>query len=335
MSRHLFHVGVLLATLLAASPRLARAQDATMEHTWPVGMRQVEYIDAQHGGARHLALAVFYPAVLSSRATPFVMPLFTNLQIYKDAPAAFGQTRHPLIMFSHGRGSNGLYYAWFAEVLASHGYIVAALDHYHANTYDATIAYLANKLWQRPVDIGLSITFLLHDRFWGRHIDADRIGVAGHSQGGFTALWVGGATVNPDKYLAFQRIWRNNQTVPAYLREELPLDARPALHVHDSRIKAVFAMAPGLIQTFGMDPAGLRHLTVPTYITVGAGDTQNARLRTTPSTPRNTFRTPSSTCFPGAWITRFSSTNATRKGETNCRRPASTRLASSAARSME
>jgi predicted dienelactone hydrolase len=133
---------------------------------------------------------------------------------------------------------------------------------------------LANKLSQRPVDIGLSITFLLHDRFWGRHIDADRIGVAGHSQGGFTALWVGGATVNPDKYLAFQRIWRNNQTVPAYLREELPLDARPALHVHDSRIKAVFAMAPGLIQTFGMDPAGLRHLTVPTYITVGAGDTQ-------------------------------------------------------------
>ena len=223
-------------------------------------------------GGRHLALAVFYPA--APGGTPFVMPLFTNLHLYRDAPAAFGGTKHPLIVFSHGRGSNGLYYAWFAEFLAAHGYIVAALDHYRANTYDSTIAYLANKLWQRPVDIGLTITFLLHDRFWGAHIDADRIGVAGHSQGGFTALWIGGARVNPDKYLAFQRIWRNNLMVPAYLRNALPLDARPAMHVHDTRIRAVFAMAPGIIQIFGMDEPGLRRLTVPTYIAVGAGDTQ-------------------------------------------------------------
>ena len=34
---------------------------------------------------------------------------------------------------------------------------------------------------------------------------AERIGIAGHSQGGFTALWVGGAKVNPDRYAAFQR----------------------------------------------------------------------------------------------------------------------------------
>jgi predicted dienelactone hydrolase len=33
-------------------------------------------------------------------------------------------------------------------------------------------------------------------------------------------------------------------------------------------------MAPGDIQAFGMDAAGLRRLTIPTYIIVGAGDTQ-------------------------------------------------------------
>src|SRR5262249_56877917 len=79
-------------------------------------------------------------------ATAFVMPFFTKLNLYKDAEPAFGGSMHPLVMFSHGRGSNGLYYAWFAEFLASHGYIVAALNHYRANTYDSTIAYLANKL---------------------------------------------------------------------------------------------------------------------------------------------------------------------------------------------
>jgi predicted dienelactone hydrolase len=62
--------------------------------------------------------------------------------------------------------------------------------------------------------------------------------------------------------------------VPEYLRRELPLDAGPALAVQDRRVKAVFAMAPGIVQAFGMDAAGLRQLTVPAYIAVGAGDTQ-------------------------------------------------------------
>jgi len=177
-------------------------------------------------------------------------------------------------VFSHGRGSNGLYYAWFAEFLAARGYIVAALNHYRANTWDSTIVYLANKLWQRPRDVGLTISFLLNDPFWAKSIDAGRIGVAGHSQGGFTALWIGGAKVNADKYLAFQRGWRNNAMVPDHLRRELPLDAGPALDVADKRVKAVFAMAPGIVQALGMDEAGLRQLTVPAYITVGAADTQ-------------------------------------------------------------
>lgn len=101
-------------------------------------------------------------------------------------------------------------------------------------------------------------------KVWGPHIDATRI----------TALWISGAKVNADKYLAFQLQWRNNQMVPEYLRKELPLDAGPALNVHDSRAKAVFAMAPGDIQGFGMDEAGLRELNIPTYIIVGASDTQ-------------------------------------------------------------
>jgi predicted dienelactone hydrolase len=115
---------------------------------------------------------------------------------------------------------------------------------------------------------------LLNDPLWGKHIDAEQIGVAGHSQGGFTSLWIGGAKVDADKYLAFQKGWKNNQMVPAHLRDELPLDAHPALDVSDRRIKAVFAMAPGIIKAFGMDETGLEQLTVPTYITVGAGDTQ-------------------------------------------------------------
>jgi predicted dienelactone hydrolase len=79
---------------------------------------------------------------------------------------------------------------------------------------------------------------LLKDPAWAKAIDAETIGVAGHSQGGFTSLWIGGAKIDRDKYLAFQKGWKNNQMVPAYLRDELPLDASPALDVRDPRIKA-------------------------------------------------------------------------------------------------
>jgi predicted dienelactone hydrolase len=260
----------VLAVLLAGTPSFADSP----ERTYPVGIKQVEFADT-HYGPRTLSMAVFYPAVISESSTkPFVMPFFTDLTLYEGAEVAFDGARHPLVMLSHGRGSNGLSYAWFAQTLASHGYIVAAPYHWRANTYDSTVAYLANRLWQRPVDIKLDIDFLLSDAAWSKYIDRGRIGVAGHSQGGFTALWIGGAKVNRDKYLAFQRGWRNNQQIPEHLRQELPLDAEPALNVRDSRVKAVFAMAPGIIQAFGMDEAGLKQLELPAYITVGAGDTQ-------------------------------------------------------------
>ena len=166
------HRAFLCATLLPASPAATLAQSPQGGASFPVGIRELEYIDPHEGG-RHLTLSVFYPAAIRERpAAPFVMPFFTKLNLYKDAEPAFGTSKHALVMFSHGRGSNGLYYAWFAEFLAAHGYIVAALNHYRANTYDSTIAYLANKLWQRPRDIGLSISFLLNDPFWGKSVES-------------------------------------------------------------------------------------------------------------------------------------------------------------------
>jgi predicted dienelactone hydrolase len=202
-----------------------------------------------------------------------VFPFYDKLKVVAGAPAAEGPKR-PLVMFSHGRGSNALWYVWFAQYLAERGFVVAAINHYHANTYDTQLAYLANRIWQRPVDISLALSFLLGDAEWSKRIDADRIGVAGHSQGGFTALWLGGAEVNPDRFLAFQRGWRNNRLVPEHIRRELPLDAGPARNVRDTRIKAAVSMAPGIIQAFGMDEAGLRKMAIPAYITVGKNDTE-------------------------------------------------------------
>src|SRR5262249_55047926 len=104
--------GAMLAcTLLAASPAATLAQGTQAVATFPVAMREPDYVPPPEGG-RHLPLRVFYPAAIRARAaTPFGLPFFANLNLYKETEAADGD-KHPLVVFSHGRGSNGLYYAW-------------------------------------------------------------------------------------------------------------------------------------------------------------------------------------------------------------------------------
>jgi predicted dienelactone hydrolase len=278
--------------------------------TYSVGMTQVEYVDPTDGD-RPLNYMLIYPTAPGVTGTPFKIFLSSNLNLYKDAPVVSDGLKHPLVVISHGAGGNGSGYAWFGEYLASRGYLVAMVYHYRANTFDSSALYVRNKLWQRPRDVSLDITHLLRDKVWGSHIDPNQIGVAGHSQGGFTALWLGGARVNPDRFLAYQRGWKNNQMVPAYLREQMQLDAKPAIDVRDDRVKAAFAMAPGDIQGFGMDEAGLRQMSIPSYIIVGAADTatppkENAEFAAKLS------RMPSSMCFPVRLGTKYSTTSAIR-----------------------
>ena len=256
---------------LVAWPAYALAQAELPSSLYPVGMTQVEYVDPADG--RPLNYMLIYPAAPEAGATPVKLFMATNLHLYEDAPIAAGGLKHPLVIFSHGAGGNGSGYAWFGEYLAARGYIVALVYHYRANTFDSSALYVRNRLWQRPRDIALDITHLLEDKVWGPRIDPNQIGVAGHSQGGFTSLWLGGAEVNPDLFLAFQRGWKEKLVLPEYLREEMHLDAEPALKVRDVRVKAAFAMAPGDIQGFGMDEAGLRQMAIPAYIIVGAADT--------------------------------------------------------------
>ena len=261
---------------LVARPTIASARDVLPAGPYRVGMTQIEYFEPAKGG-RPLDLMLMYPAAPAATAVPFKIFLATNLHLYKDAPVVSDGLKRPLIMFSHGAGGNGSVYAWFGEYLASHGYLVAMVYHFRANTFDSSALYVRNRIWQRPRDISLDISHLLQDKAWRAHIDPTQIGVAGHSQGGFTALWIGGANVNPQLFANYQRAWKTNQMVPAYLREQMKVDAGPARELRDKRVLAAFAMAPGDIKGFGMDEAGLRQMAIPTYLIVGAGDT------TTPS----------------------------------------------------
>ena len=198
----LFHYPIFLLSImwcgLVLWPASAFAQAVLPNAVYPVGLTQVEFIDPADGG-RPLDYMLIYPAAPDSVATPYKILLATNLHLYKDAPIVADGLKRPLVMFSHGAGGNASGYAWFGEYLASHGYLVALVYHYRANTFDSSALYVRNRLSQRPHDISLDISQLLQDKNWGPHIDLNQIGVAGHSQGGFTSLWMGGASVNPEE----------------------------------------------------------------------------------------------------------------------------------------
>jgi predicted dienelactone hydrolase len=105
----------------------------------------------------------------------------------------------PLVVFSHSSGGGRRQSTFLCAHLSSHGYVVAALDH-----SELVAAELARKegenaeqkaarqqawILNRVPDIRFLLNYLLNGG-WGSEIrlDASRIGIVGHSFGGWTAL---------------------------------------------------------------------------------------------------------------------------------------------------
>lgn len=110
----------------------------------------------------------------------------------RDAPISSCKKKFPLILFSHGYGANQWVNTWFAEYLATRGYIVASVKHY-GNSFKNRIPEISARPWNRSKDLSVAFDNLLLYSKFKDNIDKNRIGVAGFSQGGITAIWLGGA----------------------------------------------------------------------------------------------------------------------------------------------
>lgn len=154
--------------------------------------------------------AVWYPT-LSGEAS-FQYPNGFTTAMAEHAPVATCKA-YPLIVFSHSFGGCGTQSVFFTEELARHGYIVVAPDHKDAQCkVDQPRGRFRRERpeepFQRPGewndqvyadrrrDIEEAIREMLADREFGARIDAGRIGISGHSLGGYTALGVAGGWNN-------------------------------------------------------------------------------------------------------------------------------------------
>jgi predicted dienelactone hydrolase len=205
-----------------------------------------------------MPVAVFYP----TRATRGV----TNvtdwiIDAMRDAPPAEG--RFPVILLSHGDGGHRLAHHDIAVALARAGFMVIAPTHPGDHVPERDAWRRDRVLVGREYDMRAALDAVLADPVLGAHADAARIGAAGFSLGGYTALLLAGA--RPD-FARFVPYCEDSAIAdPTCAENPEPPEIRAGLDVfRDPRVKSVFLMAPAPGYFFTAE--GLRDVRVPVHI---------------------------------------------------------------------
>lgn len=177
--------------------------------------------------------------------------VFENMLCPGEAPSfADPNKRYPLIIIAHGATAHGVYDVEHAQNLASHGYVVVVLT-YGDDRIASTDRPNHHLSFLRPLLTKAVLDAILESEIFGPHIDAENIGITGHSYGGFTALATAGG-----------RFQGNAATVS------------------DKRIKAASIAAPWVggnydgsdFHAFGPNNAALNRVSIPTICFFGTKD---------------------------------------------------------------
>lgn len=215
-----------------------------------VGRTTLELDDGSR--SRPLVADVWYPADADAVGDPSIYQFIPGIEFASESALAevpvAADGPYPLVIYSHGSGGLRYVASFFTELLASHGFVVASVDHVGNTAVELVAGGDVDRdqiAYDRVLDVEFLIDQMLAASSAGEgllsgSVDPERIGVSGHSFGGFTTFAAVGGYTN------------DLGTVPG-----------------DDRIDAVVAMAPAS-ELNSTDE--LEAVDVPTLLVSGTRD---------------------------------------------------------------
>jgi predicted dienelactone hydrolase len=261
------------ARVIAQTPEPFEPPALTARGAYRVGVQTISVTDTAHN--RTLKLEVWYPAILTAdqERTEYRSQMGRTNYVEqgragRDAPILENTRPFAFLVFSHGQPDNRMQTTYLLEHLASHGFVIAAIDHTGSTNSDVTPLAYPDSLVYRPQDI------LYVDELPKRFPNADpnNIGLIGYSYGGYSSLNVAGVGLDSNHTRSYCA-GLPAAFFPCAMLPFLPgLEAQRGASVikGDPRVKAVFVMAPygGL----WMSESQLEALRVPLFIGAGSVD---------------------------------------------------------------
>jgi len=188
-----------------------------------------------------------------------------------------------LIVISHGVASSRQTFSYLGEHLASHGFAVAIVEHndISLNKFDAFLSGTErfpepNNLIEQPRDItsvlnklekAIKINSPLKNK-----INLERVGVVGHSFGGYTSLAIAGGKLIPDAQASkcqtenYQDVLLDLSSLAKCTFNQL---SKTDYQLKDPRVKATIAINP-MANIF--EKSGMATVDLPTMLISGTND---------------------------------------------------------------
>ncbi len=268
----------------SVTPELARpgAYSAGVTTLTAVSPNHLSASDFQTLYDRQLVLEVWYPAKVPKNAKLATYKNVTRshrefeLQgaAYRDAPIAKGE-KFPLIVLSHGYSTYRTIMFYLGEHLASHGYVVAAIDHTDSTNAEVDMATapgsgFISTLYNRARDQQFVLDFFSQQSTPLQEIvDTDHAALIGYSMGGYGAINTVGGCFSFDA----QRLQKIG-TPPEITASLVPLlnSCYGGRDDRDERWKAMLAFAPWGGELDVHNAEDMHNISIPTLYVSGDED---------------------------------------------------------------
>ncbi|MBM75507.1 MAG: hypothetical protein CMK59_08900 [Proteobacteria bacterium] len=239
--------------------------------TYDVGLYHFSFEDER---SKQLEVSVWYPAKATENDPPGVYePTVLSLNAFDrpDPAVRFA----PVVAFSHGFFAVRFQSAYLMEHLASHGYVVVAVDHPNNTLFDFDDELTGQVLLERPDDLRHAV-----EEAWRRSasgegpiaytMERERYAVMGHSFGSHTAMVLGGGELDYTGFLSWCE--EHSSARACSYADQIDPATVPNYGGSDDRVVTTIPLSPGLWYTFGIQGEGLSSVRNP-FVLAGDLDT--------------------------------------------------------------